>query len=96
MANTASLIYKEISLLIFYSLIASSVLLPTDFSHAQTRSVVGIAHHNKVVILTFGDTHKSQFIKAKPILDKYGFKGSFFITCLWVGSSKSDLTWQDI
>jgi len=96
MANTASLIYKEISLLIIYSLIASSVLLPTDFSHAQTRSVVGIDHPNKVVILTFGDTHKSQFIKAKPILDKYGFKGSFFITCLWAGSSKSHMTWQDI
>jgi biotin operon repressor len=96
MANISSLIYKEMSLFIIYSLIASSVLLPTDFSHAQTRSVVGISHPSKVVILTFGDTYKSQFTKAKSILDKYGFKGSFFITCLWVGSSKSDLTWQDI
>jgi hypothetical protein len=96
MANISSLIYKEISLSIIYSLIASSVLLPTDFSHAQTRSVVEISHPNEVVILTFGDTYKSQFINAKPILDKYGFKGSFFITCLSVGSSKSDLTWQDI
>jgi hypothetical protein len=96
MGNISSLIYKEISLFIIYLLIASSVLLPTGFSHAQTRSVVGISHPSKVVILTFGDTLKSQFTNAKPILDKYGFKGSFFITCLWVGSSKSDLTWQDI
>jgi biotin operon repressor len=96
MANISSLIYKKISLFIIYSLIASSVILPTDFSHAQTRSVVGMSHPSKVVILTFGDTLKSQFTNAKPILDKYGFKGSFFITCLWVGSSKSDLTWQDI
>jgi len=79
------------SLFIIYSLIASFV-----FSHAQTRSVVGISYPSKVVILTFGDTLKSQFTNAKPILDKYGFKGSFFITCLSVGSSKSDLTWQDI
>ncbi|HEY7083157.1 MAG TPA: polysaccharide deacetylase family protein, partial [Nitrososphaeraceae archaeon] len=91
MANISSLIYKKISLFIIYSLIASSVILPTDFSHAQTRSVVGMSHPSKVVILTFGDTLKSQFTNAKPILDKYGFKGSFFITCLWVGSSKSDL-----
>jgi|GEM_PF-653372 len=96
MPTISSLIYKEISLFIIYSLIASFVLLPADFSHAQTRSVVGISHPSKVIILTFGDTLKSQFTNAKPILDKYGFKGSFFITCLSVGSSKSDLTWQDI
>ena len=35
---------------------------------------------NKVVILTFGDIHKSQFTNVKPILDQYGFKGSFFYT----------------
>jgi len=55
--------------------------------------------NNKVVILTFGDTIKTQFTEAKPILDKYGLKGSFFISCLWVGShiyGKSRLTWQDI
>jgi biotin operon repressor len=96
MTNISNLIYKKISLFIIYSLIASSVILPTDFSHAQTRSVVGVSHPSKVVILTFGDTLKSQFTNAKPILDEYGFKGSFFITCLSVGSSKSDLTWQDI
>ncbi|MFY9873272.1 MAG: hypothetical protein WAK17_26480 [Candidatus Nitrosopolaris sp.] len=94
MAN--NLILKEISLFIIYSLVASSVLLPAGFSHAESRSAVGISHTNKVVFLTFGDTLKSQFASAKPILDKYGFKGSFFITCLSVGSSKSDLTWQDI
>ena len=96
MANISSLFYKKISLFIIYPLIASSVLLPADFSQAQSRSVVGISHPSKVVILTFGDTLKSQFTNAKPILDKYGFKGSFFITCLSVASSKSDMTWQDI
>jgi len=90
------LLLADFSLFVIYSLIASSILLPADVSHAQSRSVVGISHPSKVVILTFGDTLKSQFTNAKPILDKYGFKGSFFITCLSVGSSKSDLTWQDI
>ena len=54
--------------------------------------------NNKVVILTFGDTHKSQFSTAKPILDKYGFKASFFITCSYAGDQKKTrhLSWDDI
>ncbi|MDQ6866106.1 MAG: polysaccharide deacetylase family protein, partial [Thermoproteota archaeon] len=34
--------------------------------------------NDKVVILTFGDGWKTQYTNAKPILDRYGFKGSFF------------------
>jgi hypothetical protein len=36
---------------------------------------------DKVVILNFYDDNKDQFTNAKPILDKYGFKGTFFIVC---------------
>ena len=53
----------------------------------------------KLVILTFGDTLKGQITTAKPILDKYGFKASFFITCDWAGLQRSKdprMTWQDI
>jgi len=50
---------------------------------------------NKVVILTFGDIHKSQFTIAKPILDNYGFKGSFFVPCKMVGK-ESSMDWNDI
>lgn len=49
--------------------------------------------------MTFGDTLKGQITTAKPILDKYGFKASFFITCDWVGLQKSKsprMNWQDI
>ena len=61
---------------------------PTPSSNSSANS--------KVVMLTFGDTLKSQFTNGKPILDKYGFKASFFITCLWAGSDKARMTWQDI
>ena len=61
---------------------------PTPSSNSSANS--------KVVMLTFGDTLKSQFTNGKPILDKYGFKSSFFITCLWAGSDKTRMTWQDI
>jgi hypothetical protein len=54
---------------------------------------------NKLVMMTFGDTLKGQVTTAKPILDKYAFKASFFITCDWVGLQKSKsprMNWQDI
>jgi peptidoglycan/xylan/chitin deacetylase (PgdA/CDA1 family) len=55
----------------------------------------------KVIILGFDDSSKSQFTLAKPILDKYGFKGSFFVVCNYVnagneGRDKTRMTWQDI
>lgn len=55
----------------------------------------------KVIILTFDDSPKSQFTLAKPILDKYGFKGSFFTVCNFVTGTmnhhdKTRMTWQDI
>jgi len=51
----------------------------------------------KVVILNFYDDEKDQFINAKPILDKYGFKGTFFIVCRWTGSNNTDrMTWQEV
>jgi peptidoglycan/xylan/chitin deacetylase (PgdA/CDA1 family) len=51
----------------------------------------------KVVILNFYDDEKDQFINAKPILDKYGFKGTFFIVCSWTNSNNTDrMSWHDI
>ena len=63
-------------------------------------------NNNKVVILNFYDNDKSQYTNAKPILDKYGFKVTFFIVCNWALSSQEDIhqqitsyprmTWQQI
>ena len=55
---------------------------------------------NKIVMLTFGDTKKSQFTVAKPILDEYGFKASFFITCNYANDGDRNpryhMSWNDI
>jgi Polysaccharide deacetylase len=55
---------------------------------------------DKIVILTFGDTKKSQYTIAKPILDQYGFKASFFITCNYANegdtNSRYHMSWNDI
>jgi peptidoglycan/xylan/chitin deacetylase (PgdA/CDA1 family) len=54
------------------------------------------ARSNKLVMINFDDGLKSQLIYAKPILDKYGFKASFFIICGRVGTERSSMNWQDI
>lgn len=56
------------------------------------------ASNNKFVILTFGNAPSSQYEYAKPILDKYGFKGSFFVVCNWINSDTdgSRMTWEQI
>ena len=56
----------------------------------------GIVNQQKVVILTFDDGYKSQYSNAKPILDKYGFKASFYIVCNYVGSGDNRMTWEEI
>lgn len=51
---------------------------------------------NKVVMLTFDDGPKNQYTIAKPILDKYGFKATFFIVCNLVGINELEMNWQEI
>jgi peptidoglycan/xylan/chitin deacetylase (PgdA/CDA1 family) len=53
--------------------------------------------NDKVVIINFDDSFKNQFLYAKPILDKYGFKATFFEVCGWIGSFPiSKKSWQDL
>ena len=65
------------------------------------------AYAEKAIILTFDDDWKGQFLYVKPILDRYGFKATFFVTCNCVtyqdsthcnnsGKPHSVITWQDI
>ncbi len=56
---------------------------------------------NKVVLLSFDDNLRGDFIYTKPILDKYGFKATFFIICNKKGISGTTrflnrTNWQDI
>jgi peptidoglycan/xylan/chitin deacetylase (PgdA/CDA1 family) len=52
-------------------------------------------NNNKLVVLSFDDNRKGDFIYAKPILDKYGFKATFFIIC-GKTTDKGAMNWQDI
>jgi peptidoglycan/xylan/chitin deacetylase (PgdA/CDA1 family) len=64
--------------------------------YASAEVIDTVNKSNKVVMINFDDGLKSQLIYAKPILDKYGFKASFFIICGRVGTERSSMNWQDI
>jgi len=51
--------------------------------------------NNKAVVLSFDDNRIGDFTYAKPILDKYGFKATFFVICGKTTDSGA-MNWQDI
>jgi len=68
--------------------------------HKQTvllAQSVGITNPNdRVVILNFDDNRKSQFTQAKPILDKYGFKATFYVVCKYLDNKKGFMNWTEL
>jgi peptidoglycan/xylan/chitin deacetylase (PgdA/CDA1 family) len=53
--------------------------------------------NSKFVILTFDDGYKSQYTTVKPILDKYGFKGTFYVVCNYAQKIDTDrMNWTEI
>jgi peptidoglycan/xylan/chitin deacetylase (PgdA/CDA1 family) len=76
----------------------NSIASVLKYSDGNTNSRTNQSSNNnaKVVIINFDDSP----LYAKPVLDKYGFKATFFEVCNWVeaGYRKSDTTttWKDI
>jgi peptidoglycan/xylan/chitin deacetylase (PgdA/CDA1 family) len=69
--------------------------------HITLQPTVNGYNSTRLIVLAFDDSPKSQFILAKPILDKYGLKGTFFTVCTYVdkgsnGTDKGRMSWQDI
>jgi len=62
--------------------------------HAQ--SVSEKVTNDKVVILNFDDGRKSQFTQAKPILDNYGFKATFYVVCNYLQSKPGYMDWNEV
>jgi peptidoglycan/xylan/chitin deacetylase (PgdA/CDA1 family) len=81
----------------------SSTTYNSDMNRAQATiqsTSNNINNKDKFVIINFDDSHQSDYTYAKPILDKYGFKATFFEVCDWVEEGYHDLdisiTWQQI
>ena len=47
-------------------------------------------------MINFDDSYKTQVLYAKPILNQYGFKATFFEVCGWVGKPQERQSWQDV
>ena len=56
----------------------------------ENEFVTSNTSNNKVVILNFDDSQKSEYTYVKPILDSYGFKATFFEIC----NRMSDRGWK--
>lgn len=100
--NTPSSIYFIIIFLaLSILLVANVVVLLPIMSYSQSSSNITSANNiiannsTKIVILGFDDNRKGDFTYAKPILDKYGFKATFFIIC-GKTTDKGAMNWQDI
>jgi peptidoglycan/xylan/chitin deacetylase (PgdA/CDA1 family) len=75
------------------------VLLPIP-SYSQSSSNITsanniITNNSKIIILGFDDNRKGDINYAKPILDKYGFKATFFVICNKT-RDKFSMNWNDI
>jgi peptidoglycan/xylan/chitin deacetylase (PgdA/CDA1 family) len=79
---------------------AYSLSSPTTAPNGDTNSTVN--NNDKEVILNFDDGYKSQYTNAKPILDKYGYKATFYIICNYVENGEevvrpnARMSWENI
>lgn len=50
----------------------------------------------KPIAITFDDGWRNQFTLAKPILDQYGFKATFYLVTNYLSSTTTFMSWQDV
>jgi len=85
-----------IGLTLLQCLAASAGNPTTNNTPTETKKLDPIP--DKLVVLTFDDSSKSHFTVARPLLLKYRFKATFFITEGWdFATNKKDyMTWEEI
>jgi peptidoglycan/xylan/chitin deacetylase (PgdA/CDA1 family) len=89
--------------IVLITILANAAITMPHLAYSQSSSSIpnnasidtGNNNNNKAVILNFDDAYKSQYTNAKPILDKYGYKATFYIICNDIGDNEY-LSWEDI
>jgi peptidoglycan/xylan/chitin deacetylase (PgdA/CDA1 family) len=92
-------LYSNVNLIIIFSILVVGIfviILGGQFPVTYGESVPINGTNNKVVILNFDDNRKSQFTEAKPILDKYGFKATFYVVCKYLDNKKGFMNWTQL
>jgi peptidoglycan/xylan/chitin deacetylase (PgdA/CDA1 family) len=72
----------------------NSGAISQDVATAKNNNITNVP--SRIALINFDDGYRSQFINAKPILDMYGFKASFFIVCNFVGKSAKEMNSSSI
>lgn len=85
---------------------AKKIVLTSSFLFLIVNGFIPIASAQKAIILNFDDDWKGQMTHALPILEKYGFKASFYVTCGCLtyqnltfcnnAGGDSSMTWDDV
>jgi hypothetical protein len=70
-------------------------LFDMPFTNTNQQKQEYVHDDNKFVIVMFDRGYESIFTNAKPILDKFGFKASIFISCDYVGN-EGGMTWNQL
>jgi peptidoglycan/xylan/chitin deacetylase (PgdA/CDA1 family) len=78
-----------------YYLTVFSFLMITLLSFSSVLFSYSLAEPIKAAIITFDDEMLSQYTYAKPILDKYNFKATFYIICNSV-DKENRMNWNNI
>jgi peptidoglycan/xylan/chitin deacetylase (PgdA/CDA1 family) len=99
-------LYLLMERIIIFNQRTKKILLTASFLFLIVSTFLPIASAQKAIILNFDDDWKGQILHAVPILEKYGFKATFFVTCgclTYQNSSfcnnaggDSAMTWDDI
>ncbi len=92
----ALLVFTVVIVIALSTITSTAFFLPAiSYSQLSTTPSSNNIANTKVVILSFDDNRKGDFTYAKPILDKYGFKATFFIIC-GKTTDKGAMNWQEI
>lgn len=94
--NTSTHVTSVFMSLCVITLITLGIFSPvmSNSQLSSTSSSNNIAN-TKVVILSFDDNRKGDITYAKPILDKYGFKATFFVIC-GKTTDRGAMNWNDL
>ncbi len=96
MVSSKFRVYLNVRMCIILITIFAAFGIIFSSSFLVALSVSNDSSNERYVILNFDDNRKSQFTQVKPILDKYGFKATFYVVCKYLDNKKGYMNWTEL